>query len=269
MTATRRGPERAALRPRLQRDAGLVRILALRELKLRYRENVLDIAWALITPVAIMAVYGVVLTQSFDAESQCAPYLSSAWTGLVVWTFFATALGTASWSMLTASDLIGKVYFPREVLPLASVGATLLDLGVGLVTIVAVVLVQQVHLSAVALTALPSLAVLVVWTAALCIFSSAAAVFLRDITQGVQLFLRVGFFATPVMYEPSLLPDALAWTASVNPLAVVIGGLRDPVLCGQQPDWAVLAAQFAVGTTLLALAVLYVRSVESRMTDVL
>jgi lipopolysaccharide transport system permease protein len=247
----------------------LVAMLTPRELRLRYRENLLDVAWALITPVAVMIVYGIVLTQSFNASGSCAPYLSSAWTGLVIWTFFATALGTASWSLLSSADLITKVYFPREALPLSVVGATLLDLGIGVVTIVVVVLVQHVHLSAMALAAVPAFLILAVWTAAICIFASALAVFLRDVTQAVQLFLRVGFFATPVMYEPSLLPHALAWTATVNPLAVAIDGVRQPVLCGTAPDWTPQLVQLGIGAALLVAAVLYVRSVEARMADVL
>ena len=257
------------LRRRIRRVASLLTILTPREIRLRYRENALDMAWVLITPVAVMIVYGIVLTQSLDVEASCSPYLSSAWTGLVIWTFFATALGTASWSLLSSSALIGKVYFPREAIPLAVVGATLLDLAVGTVTILLVALFQGVDLSLVALTALPALAMLAVWTAALCIFTSVLAVFLRDVTQAVQLFLRVGFFATPVMYEPSLLPAAFEWTATVNPLAVAIAGVRQPVLCGVAPEWGPLLAQLVIGSILLVLAVLYVRSVESRMTDVL
>jgi lipopolysaccharide transport system permease protein len=257
------------LRRRVRRVADLVAILTPRELRLRYRENLLDVAWALITPVAVMIVYGIVLTQSFNASGSCSPYLSSAWTGLVVWTFFATALGTASWSLLTSSDLITKVYFPREALPLSVVGATLLDLGIGVVTIVIVALVQGVSLGPMAFAAIPALVLLLLWTAAACVFAAALAVFLRDVTQAVQLFLRVGFFATPVMYEPSLLPHALAWTATVNPLAVAISGVRQPVLCGVAPDWEPLLLQLVAGAVLLVLSVLYVRSVESRMADVL
>lgn len=265
----REGDRPTDLAGRARRVVDLLRILTPREIRLRYRENALEMAWALITPVAVMVVYGIVLTQSFDASGSCSPYLSSAWTGLVVWTFFATALGTASWSLLTSGELITKVYFPREAIPLSVVGATLLDLAIGAVTIVAVALIQGVSIQPIAVAALPALVLLMVWTAAICVLAASLAVFVRDVTQATQLFLRVGFFATPVMYEPELLPRAFAWTATVNPLAVAIAGIRQPVLCGQAPDWVALSAQLAVGSALLAAAVLYVRSVEARMTDVL
>lgn len=253
----------------MRRTAALVRILTPREVRLKYRENVLDVAWALITPVAIMAVYGVVLTQSFDVTGSCAPYLSTAWAGLVPWTFFASAVGVAVWSLLSSADLMSKIYFPREAIPLSVVGAALIDLAIGVVTVFGVALFQGVDVGVTSLAVVPALAVLVVWTAVIGLFSAAVAVFLRDTTQAVQLGLRVGFFATPVMYEPALLPEAFRWTASVNPLAVAIEGIRDGLLCGTWPQWGLLFLHLTIGLALLVAGVLYVRSVESRMTDVL
>lgn len=246
----------------------MLTILVPREIRLRYRENALDMAWVLITPVAIMAVYGVVLTQSFDVTGSCAPYLTTAWTGLVLWTFFASALGTGAWSLLSSSDLITKVYFPRESIPLSVVGASLLDLGVGAATILALAALQGVPITLTALAAVPALLTLVIWSAALSVLAAAIAVFIRDVTQAVQIGLRVGFFATPVMYEPDLIPDAFRWSATWNPVAASIQGVRDPVLCQASPDWGTVLVQFGAGVALLGLALRYVRSVEGRMSDV-
>jgi lipopolysaccharide transport system permease protein len=254
---------------RTRRTVELLRILAPREFRTRYRQSVLDIAWSLISPVVILLVYGVILAGTFKVDGACSPYLSSAWTGLVVWTFFATAVGTAAWSLLGASDLLSKVYFPREVLPLAAVGATLVDLAVGAITVVIVVVVQQVGLTVHALGAIVCLLVVVVWAAGIAIFVAVLSVFLRDVTHGVQLLLRVGFFATPVMYEASYLPPALRWSASVNPVAVAIGGVRQSLLCGGAPRWGLILLQLVVGLVVVALGVAYTRSVESRMVDVI
>jgi ABC-type polysaccharide/polyol phosphate export permease len=178
-------------------------------------------------------------------------------------------MGVAVWSLVTSASLISKIYFPREAIPLSVVGAALIDLGIGIVTVFGVALFQGVDLKVQVLGMVPALAILVVWTAAVGVFTSALAVFIRDVTQIVQLILRVGFFATPVMYEPSLLPSAFAWTASVNPLAVAIEGVRDSLLCGAWPRWGVLFIHLALGVLLLMASVLYMRSVESRMADVL
>ncbi len=246
----------------------LVKVLAPRELRVRYRQSVLDIAWALISPVAVLVVYGIVLTQSFDVSASCGPYLSSAWSGLVLWTFFATAVGTSAFSLISSANLITKIYFPREALPLSMVAASSVDMAIGLVTVLVLFLVQGVALGPTTVAVVLPLAVAVVWAAAISVFAGVLAAFIRDVPHAVQLFLRVGFFATPVMYDAAFIPPALAWTASVNPLAAAITGFRDATLCGTWPDVGLLLAQLAVGTGVLVLAVMYTRSVESRAADV-
>lgn len=255
-------------RERVSRVAALLPILVKREIRTRYRTSALDLAWTIITPVTMMVVYGFILTRSFNVTSSCGPYLSSAWTGLVLWTAFATAVGTGVYSLIASSDLITKVYFPLESMPLAMVGASLIDVVVGMVTLVGLALVQGVPVGWVALTGLLPLAVLVVWSAAIAMITAVVAVFVRDAVHGVNLAIRVGFFATPVMYESSLLPAGLAWTAKANPVAASIDGMRSALLCGTLPSVKLLAAQLALGCGLFALAVLYTRSIESRVVDV-
>jgi len=261
--------ERAGLVQRERRVATLLRILVPRDLRTRYRRSAFDLLWAVISPVVMLVVYGLILTKAFGVTSSCGPYLTSAWLGLVVWMFFATSLGGGVYSLISASDLLTKVYFPREALPLATVGATMLDLAVGAVLAVVVLLVQGVRpgITAVAVV-VPLLLLLLVWTALLTVLSATVAVFARDTVHVVNLALRVGFFATPVMYESTQLPSAFAWSAKVNPLAVTIDAVRESVLCGRWPDWQLLGVHMAVGVVGLVLVVLLVRGTESRIADV-
>ena len=254
---------------RSQRTADLLRILVPREFRTRYRQSVLDVAWSLITPLVFLAVYGVILTRSFSVDGACSPYLTSAWTGLVLWTFFSAAVGGATWSLIVSVDLITKIYFPREALPLAVVGATATDLGIGLVTVFALILVQGVALTWTAGWLVLPLLIVLLWSAGLGVFLAAFSVFLRDVSHAVQLLLRVGFFATPVMYEASFLPDELRWTASVNPVAAAIGGARDSLLCGHTPNLSLMGVQIACGALVLLGAIQYTRRVEARMVDVI
>lgn len=253
---------------RLARTWELLKILTPREFRVRYRESVLDLAWSIITPLVLLAVYGIILTVAFGAEGSCAPYVSSAWTGLVVWTFFSGALGVATSSLILAAPLTSKIYFPREAIPLADVGVSLVDFAIAFSTIFVVAGIQGVAPTVTVIGAIPVLLLIIVWTAAICIFASALAVFIRDITQAVQLFLRAAFFATPVMYEASFL-GSLRWMATVNPIAVGIDGLRRTLLCGQWPRWDVLAIQLVVGGALLVASLFYMRKIEQRMADVL
>lgn len=110
--------------------------------------------------------------------------------------------------------------------------------------------------------------VVVVWTAALSVWAGVMAAFVRDVVHLVQLALRVGFFATPVMYEATFLPEQLAWTANVNPLAVGITGLRQSLLCNTWPGVELQSLQFVAGGVVLFGGILYTSSVESRIADV-
>jgi lipopolysaccharide transport system permease protein len=270
MTSSIRVAQRADdnLVTRIRWTARLVRVLTPRELRTRYRQSVLDLGWALLNPVAVLIIYGIVLTQSFGVTGGSVPYLTSAWCGLILWTFFSSAVGGAAASLIYSADLVTKVYFPKEALPLSIVGASLADLGIGLVSLFVLMPIQGVPFSPEALYGILPLLVLLVWTAALSVFTAVLAAFIRDITQLVTLVLRVGFFATPVMYSSSDIPSALAWTASLSPIAVAIEGFRVSVLMGETPDLPLITVQLVCGVALLGGSVLYTRAVESRIADV-
>lgn len=261
--------ERPSFWARERQTWTLLQTLAPREFRVRYRESYLDLAWALITPLVLLAVYGVILTQAFDADGGCAPYLSAAWVGLVLWTFFSGAVFQASNSLVGSGELVTKIYFPREALPLAEVGVSLVDLALGGATVVIVAGVQGVQPSVTVIAAIPAVVLLVVWTAAVGVLVSALTVFVRDVAHAVNLGLRAGFFATPVMYDASFLPADLRWIVDVNPVAVAIVAVRESVLCGIWPNWGLMAVHGVFGITLLVLALLYVRRYESHMVDVL
>lgn len=245
----------------------LIRVLAPREVRTRYRQSVLDIAWALISPIAVLVVYGIVLTQSFDVTGEGVPYLSLAWSGLVLWTFFATSLSSSASSLISSRDLVTKVNFPKEALPLSMVGASLVDLGIGLVTVFVLALIQGIDVHGTAVLFPLPLLVLIVWASAVGVLAGVVASFVRDVPHVVQLVVRVGFFATPVMYDAAILPPAFRWTAWVSPLAVSIEAFRDAVLRGHVPNLALLGIHLLIGVGLLAAALRYTRSVESRISD--
>jgi lipopolysaccharide transport system permease protein len=248
---------------------GLVSVLAPREVRIRYRQSALDIAWALITPLSILAVYGFVLTQSFDVNGGATPYLSMAWSGIVLWTFFAGALQSAASSLIQSGDLVTKVYFPREAVPLSMVGASFIDLAIGLSTVFVLAPALGARPTWDTLLFVLPLAVLIIWTAALSVLSGVLAAFIRDIPHVISLVVRVGFFLTPVVYDASSLPESIRWSAKVNPIAAAIDGFRVAVLQGEQPDLVVLFVQLLLGSALFVAVLRYTRAVETRLTDLL
>jgi len=259
---------RSSLWSRVRSELPLLRLWALRVFRTRYRQSALDLLWSVLSPVAVLLIYGFILTAAFDVTGDGIPYLSFAWAGLVVWTFFSTTVQSASVSVTTVADTITKVYFPREVIPLAEVGAGLIDLAIGLVILVALAIAQGITFSITVVAVVPVVLVLAAWTAAVSIFVATISVFLRDLRPAIGLVLRVGFIAMPIMYPVSSLPDGFKWTADVSTITVLAEALRSCMLEGDWPDWGLLLIHGLVAGLLLVGAVAYTRAIEHRMVDV-
>jgi len=240
--------------------------LTLQELRTRYRQSSLDLAWGVVQPAAMVGVYALFFGGVLRVDGGDMPYLSFIVAGIVSWRFFANGLGAAT-SITDNLNLISKVYFPREIIPSVRVLAGFPDLLVGTVALIVIAWVQ-VGPPAPTLLALPLvLAILVCCTAGVTIIVTTVAVFARDLGHAIPLVLQAAFFATPIMYPPELLPSWLQWLASVNPVAVVITATRAVVVEQVWPDWTLVGIHLLGSIALLGLAIAYIRSVEHRMVD--
>ncbi len=225
--------------------------------------------WTVVQPVFILVLYGFVFTRILGITGEGLPYLSMAWVGVTCWQFFSQSIQGACWSFLDQAGTVSKVWFPRAVVPLSSVAASTADLAIGLVLLGIVARLQGIT-PGLTVAAIPLvLAVLMVWTVGLALLVAPLTVYIRDLTAAVPLILRAGFFATPVMYSASSIPDEYKWIASVNPVAVTITGLRDTVLEGVWPDWRLLGVQLAAGAVVLCAGAWYLRRVGNRLVDAL
>ena len=257
----------ASLLQRLRGELPLLGLWTRRDFTARYRQTWLAVAWIVLRPVAVLAIYGLVLTGALGVDGDGLPYLSVAWAGLVVWSYFADSVTAALPSISDAGYTISRSYFPREVIPLSIVGAGSVELGIHLVLLLVLAVLQGVGLSIHLIGLVPVLAVLVVWTVGLSVLGAAVAVFVRDVWYGFELALRLGFFATPVMYPASVFPERWEWLVHLNPLGVLAEATRDVVLRHEWPEWALLGAHGTGGALLVVAALAYTRSVEARMVD--
>jgi lipopolysaccharide transport system permease protein len=248
---------------RLRTMVPLLRSWIRRELRVRYRQSVLRASWSLIQPVTILLTYGLILTQVLDVSAEDAPYLTFAWTGIVVFTFVQQCLGQGVGCIQQAGPLISRVYFPREVLPLAVVGTAAVDLAVMTGLLVAVSWIQvgppTVHL----LGLVPVYLAIALWSAGIALCVSALTVFRRDLNHAMPLILRVLFIVSPVMYPASLLPGP----AEVNPITAAIEGARDAVYRGTWPDPLVMGGHILAGCVVLVAGYAVLRRLERRMGD--
>lgn len=252
---------------------GLIREFTFRDLRVRYHQAVLGVAWALLMPVLVVLA-GLVI-RTVVAGSNGSTGMGSI-SGIIVkavpWSFFAGALGFATSSLTANAVLVAKVYFPREALPLATVLAQCVDLAAGVIMVTLVLAVRGVDITVNLLWALPLLVLLVLLTAAASLLAACANLFFRDVRYLVQVLLTFGIFFTPVFYDASRLGEQGARIVMLNPLAPILEGLRLAVVHGHSllvplveggvtvwsPWTLAYSAAWAIGG-LLAAALLYER----------
>ena len=240
-----------------------------RDFTVQYRQSALGPLWALVQPLSLLLVYGIVFRQVLDVRPPRGSYLAFALCGLVPWTFVASAPTRSVQSLANAAPIIKQVSFPRSVVPLAATGVTIVDLALGTL----VLLVTQVasngrlHLATLALVVIYLDLVLVL--AALSVIGALVGALVRDIRFLVPLVLQVGFIATPVMYPRSLVPSRFGWVYDLNPVGRVIEAVRAAVIDGRWPSPALLAGLTLAGVVLLLGAVLYSAAIEDRLPDLL
>lgn len=255
---------------RLTTSWPLLRMYAVRQIQLRYRQSLLGLAWTLVQPVAIMAIYGFIFTRVLDVDGGDDPYLVMAWSGLTVWMYVQATIQMGCVSLLNDAYMIGKVWFPREIIPLAPVVGGLIDLGMAALILVPILIVQGGAFGLTLLSLPVLLAVLLVWVSAISIFTATITIFLRDMATIIGLLLRVAFIATPVMYPAALVTEqGLGWLVTANPFAAVIDNLRAVVIAGEWPNWEILAVHGAAGALAFFLSLKYLRIVERRMVDII
>ena len=253
----------------LYRYRDLLLSLAMRDVKVRYRQTLLGAAWAITQPLAYMLIFTLVFSKFGQISSDGTPYPLFSYTGLVPWTFFATALGLAVNSVAANMSLVKKIYFPREVFPIGVILGCLLDFLVASLLVAGLMLFYRVPVNG-QLVWLPWLIGLeVAFLVGLSLFVSALNVFYRDVKYLVPLVVQLGMFVTPVIYSTSKVSAQFRSWFFLNPMAVVIHGVRQVVLHGEPPELGPLltASTFVVGFG--CLAYLFFKRAEVKFADLI
>jgi lipopolysaccharide transport system permease protein len=243
--------------------------LTIHRVKVRYKQSVLGIAWAVLQPLLLMLVYTIIFSVVTKMPSEGAPYAVFVYAALLPWTFFSTSITTASTSLVAHNNLITKVYFPREILPLTYVLAALFDFAMASIVLVVLLAVYKVSIGAGIVLVLPVMAIAVLFSLAMALFLSAFQVRFRDIGIAMALIMQLWMYATPVVYPLSVVPQRFRWLYSLNPMAGVVENFRQVVLQHGHVDVAVLLPGLVVSCLLLPTAYLYFKTAETTMADVI
>jgi len=251
----------------LWRGRELIAFFAIRDLRVRYRQAVLGIAWVLVQPLAMVAVFTLVFHNLAQLPSGGIPYPLFAMTGLVIWTCFTSTVTAASDSLVSNAALVTKVYFPRLTAPVATLLPPLVDLAVSLVVVVGMCVVYAVTPTWRLLGAPLSLLLLAAASLGIGLWLSALNVRYRDVRHAVTPILQLLLFLSPVAYSPNLSPEA-ALIYAVNPLVGVIDLFRWSVLSAPWPGWPLLVSADVAVVALVA-GLSYFRRAERGFADVI
>jgi lipopolysaccharide transport system permease protein len=200
--------------------------LITRDIKIRYKQSVLGVAWAVIQPLASMFIFTVIFGNFPGVRPSDVPYPLYIFAGLVPWTFFTNAVTSASVSLLAQQGLLTKIYFPRLYLPASNIGAFFVDMAVGF-AMFGLLLIYFQYVPSWQIVFVP-LIVLLNFVAALGIglILSAVTIMYRDLRFVVPFLLQLFMFASPIFYRPGILPWSVQALVAINPMAGIITAYR-------------------------------------------
>lgn len=248
----------------------LLYFLTWRDIKVRYKQTVLGAAWAILQPVMTMLVFTVFFGRLGGMERNqhvAVAYPIFVYAGLLPWQFFATALQQGGQSLINSANLISKVYFPRLIVPFASIGVALVDLAISFGVMVILMMAYGVpftgRLAVLPLCVLGTI-VAAVGTGTLL---SALTVSFRDFRYVVPFLVQIWMFASPVAYPFEVVPAEWQLLYAVNPMAGIISAYRSALL--DQPfHWGAISVSHVSASVIFTAAVLYFRRVERRFADI-
>ena len=247
----------------------LLYFLFVREVKAKYKQTVLGVAWSLLQPISLMLVFTVVFSLFARLPSDGVPYALFSYCALVPWQFFAGVLGRGAGSLLSNQQLVQKVYFPRELISLAVVASAIVDFAIGLGLFFGLLMYYGLSLGVVTILIVPVFLLECLFVLGLIFLLAPMNVFYRDIGFIIPVAIQLLMFATPIIYPLSIVPERIRPYYVLNPMAGVIEAFRRILLHSAMPDWPSLGAGAVISAIIFSLGFFYFKKVEFKLADVL
>lgn len=252
----------------LFRSRDLLREWTSRNIRARYQQSVLGWFWAVLQPTAQVAIYTVVFTLVVRIDTGNIPYVIFSYVAMVPWTLLASSLTDMSNSLVDNMSLVNKIYFPREVLPVAALLARLIDFGVAAVLVVVLMVIYKVHVFPLGLLFLPViLGIQLILMLGIGLATAAANVFVRDIRSLMMLGLQLWFYASPIIYPVTAVPENLRPYYYLNPMNGIIEAYRDVLLRSQLPG-SYLIPSVVISIVVFILGYWFFKRVEFLFADI-
>jgi len=256
--------------PEIWRYRELFVVFAWRDIKVRYKQTILGATWAIFQPLTSMFIFTIFFGNFAKIPSGMLPYPLFVLTGLVFWNYFSGILSRASNSLIENEGIVKKVYFPREILPLSTVGANLIDFGISLVLLLIVSLYFRFMPSVLVLFIIPlGLIIATLGAGGLGLLFSAFNVKYRDVRYALPFFIQMMIFLTPVIYPTSIMRPSFRYLIALNPMTGVIDAARVVFSGGSNLNWGILAISGGASVLLFIIGLYYFKSTERFFADII
>ncbi len=246
----------------------LFRFLVWREIKVRYAQSAIGIGWAVIQPVFSMIVFTIVFGRLARVSSDGAPYAVFSFVALVPWMYFSNALTDGVNSLISNTDMLRKIYFPRMLMPLSAVAARILDFAIASVVLFGLMAWYGMVPNWGVIMIPWLLALMIVTASGVALWLTAMAVQYRDVKHAMSFVVQILMYCAPVVYPASLIPRQCQLLYALNPMVGVIEGFRAALLGTRDMPWAFLAVGTASAAVIAASGLIYFRNKERLFADV-
>ena len=243
--------------------------LVWRDIKVRYKQTLLGIAWAVIQPVVAMVIFTIFFARLASVAGQPnIPYQVFVYTGLLPWMYFSGAVSNGANSLVTNVQLVTKVYFPRQIIPSISLISGLVDFSLSFILLLVLMVYYSVSIGSGMLLVPVLLLGVSMLALGLNLFLAALNAQFRDVRHAVPFIMQIWLFASPIIYPPRFVPEKFRFLLNLNPMTGYLEGFRSAVL--QQPwDFEALAMSLSISAVLLIIGSLYFNRVEATLADVI
>ena len=237
-----------------------------KDLRGRYKGSFLGFLWTFINPLLQLLVYNLVF--SIILRSGVDKYYLFLFVALIPWIFFSSAITGGSVSVIAQKDLVKKIYFPNEVIPISYVTSCFVNMLLGFVVVIGVVIYSGVHISPLALLCLPVVMIVEYFLAlGIAMITSAVTVYFRDLEHILTIIAMAWMYITPVVYDIEICPTEYRWIMHINPMTSVIIAFRDILYYGRVPEMMTLLEAVVLGVVFLLIGCLVFHKLKRRFAE--
>lgn len=254
--------------PELWSFRELIYAMILRDIKVRYKQTVIGVAWAVIQPVSTMIIFTIIFGKLANIPSDGYPYSVFVFSGLLAWNFFAASVSSAGMSLMSNAHLISKVYFPRIIIPVSSVGVAFVDFLIAcVILLILMVFYNQPFTSQLIFLPLFLFGLTMV-SMGVGFWLAAVTVAYRDFRYVISYMIQIWMYLTPIIYPISFVPENWRWVLYLNPMYAWIEGIRSCFL-GKPFDYLGITISLALSVIVFAIGVYYFHKAQRRFADII